>query len=89
MGTWLAHHQESDCEALDSQRGDNDSQNRDRTNWVKLPEQSSVAPVSSHVAIVTAACELGCALIVMPSQGRRGIEGLRLGSENHKVIVER
>jgi len=49
--------------------------------------QQSVEHASPHLAIVTAARELGCDLIVMASHGRRGLEGLLLGSETQKVLA--
>lgn len=39
-------------------------------------------------AIVEAAQEQGCDLIVMASHGWRGVDRLLLGSETHKVIVQ-
>lgn len=38
-------------------------------------------------AIITAARSEGCDLIFMASHGRRGISGLLLGSETHKVLT--
>ena len=49
--------------------------------------QQAVEHASPHLAIVTAARELGCDLIVMASHGRRGLEGLLLGSETQKVLA--
>ena len=49
--------------------------------------QQPVEHASPHLAIVTAARELGCDLIVMASHGRRGLEGLLLGSETQKVLA--
>jgi len=40
-----------------------------------------------HEAIIAAAREHSCDLIVMASHGRRGIKGLLLGSETQKVLV--
>lgn len=40
-----------------------------------------------HAAIVSAASEHHCDLIVMASHGRAGIKGLLLGSETQKVLV--
>jgi len=37
--------------------------------------------------IVAAATRVGCDLILMASHGRRGIEGVLLGSETHKVLT--
>ncbi|MBI5582137.1 MAG: universal stress protein [Deltaproteobacteria bacterium] len=38
-------------------------------------------------AIVKAAAEKGCDLIMMASHGRRGVKGLLLGSETQKVLA--
>jgi nucleotide-binding universal stress UspA family protein len=40
-----------------------------------------------YAAIIAAARNLGCDLIVMASHGRRGLKGLLLGSETQKVLV--
>ena len=40
-----------------------------------------------YEAILKAANEHGCDLIVMASHGRRGIEGLLMGSETQKVLT--
>lgn len=40
-----------------------------------------------YQAIIDAATEAGCDLIFMASHGRRGISGLLLGSETHKVLT--
>jgi nucleotide-binding universal stress UspA family protein len=50
-------------------------------------EQRAGLNASVHEAIVTAASQLGCDLIVMASHGRRGFEGLLLGSETQKVLT--
>ena len=42
---------------------------------------------SPHRAIIDAAEELGCDVIVMASHGRRGINALLLGSETNKVLT--
>ena len=49
----------------------------------------TVAATSDHPfeAIIRAAEELGCDLILMASHGRRGIRGLLLGSETQKVLT--
>ena len=39
-----------------------------------------------HEAILAAARERGCDLIIMASHGRRGLSGLLLGSETQKVL---
>ena len=51
------------------------------------PGQQAIEHAAPHMAIVTAARELGCDLIVMASHGRRGLEGLLLGSETQKVLA--
>jgi len=51
------------------------------------PRQQAVEHTSPHAAIVEAARSLGCDLIVMASHGRRGLEGLLLGSETQKVLA--
>lgn len=40
-----------------------------------------------HEAIIQAAAEKGCDLIVMASHGRKGVQGILLGSETHKVLT--
>lgn len=40
-----------------------------------------------HEAIVKAAAEKGCDLIMMASHGRKGLQGLTLGSETQKVLT--
>ena len=40
-----------------------------------------------YEAIIRAARDRGCDVIVMASHGRRGVKGLLLGSETHKVLV--
>jgi nucleotide-binding universal stress UspA family protein len=40
-----------------------------------------------YEAIITMAQEKGCDLIMMASHGRRGVQGLLLGSEAHKVLT--
>ncbi|MEB3172585.1 MAG: universal stress protein [Cyanobacteriota bacterium] len=51
------------------------------------PGQQAIEHASPHAAITQAARELGCDLIVMASHGRRGLEGLLLGSETQKVLA--
>lgn len=41
----------------------------------------------SNEAIIMQAEKSKCDLIVMASHGRKGLEGLLLGSETHKVLV--
>ncbi len=40
-----------------------------------------------YEAIIAAAADAGCDLIVMASHGRRGLKGLLLGSETQKVLT--
>ena len=40
-----------------------------------------------HEGIMQAARDLGCDLIFMASHGRRGIAGVLMGSETHKVLT--
>jgi nucleotide-binding universal stress UspA family protein len=40
-----------------------------------------------YEAIIKAAEEKSCDLIMMASHGRKGVEGLSLGSETHKVLM--
>lgn len=49
----------------------------------------TVAATSDHPfeLIIQTAQERGCDLIVMASHGRRGVRGLLLGSETHKVLT--
>ena len=49
----------------------------------------TVSATSDHPyeAIIKAAEKIGCDLIVMASHGRRGIQGLLLGSETQKVLT--
>jgi nucleotide-binding universal stress UspA family protein len=42
---------------------------------------------SAYEAIIDAANAKGCDLIFMASHGRRGIAGLLMGSETHKVLT--
>ena len=41
----------------------------------------------AHEAILKAARDRGCDLIMMASHGRRGIQGLLVGSETQKVLT--
>lgn len=52
-------------------------------------ESSSLSDTSDipYDAIISAAQSRGCDLIFMASHGRRGISGLLLGSETHKVLT--
>lgn len=49
----------------------------------------TASPIHDHpyAAIIQTAQEHGCDLIVMASHGRRGIEGVLIGSETHKVLT--
>lgn len=47
----------------------------------------SVSHASPHQAIIQAANEKGCDLIVMASHGRKGITGELVGSETARVIT--
>ena len=49
----------------------------------------TVRATSDHPyeAILTAAQDKGCDLIMMASHGRKGVHGLLLGSETHKVLT--
>jgi nucleotide-binding universal stress UspA family protein len=51
---------------------------------VQMEVRSSLSPFQ---AIIEAARDTGCDGIVMASHGRRGISGLLLGSETHKVLT--
>jgi nucleotide-binding universal stress UspA family protein len=51
------------------------------------PGVQALEHATPHAAITQAARELGCDLIVMASHGRRGLEGLLLGSETQKVLA--
>ena len=42
---------------------------------------------SPYAAIINAAAQKKCDLIVMASHGRRGLSALVLGSETHKVLT--
>ena len=47
----------------------------------------SMSHASAHQAIIQAATERGCDLIVMASHGRKGITGELVGSETARVIT--
>ena len=47
----------------------------------------AVANDHPYEAIIQTARERGCDLILMASHGRRGLKGLLLGSETHKVLT--
>jgi nucleotide-binding universal stress UspA family protein len=53
-----------------------------------VPSASAFAPaIAPYKAIIHAAEEKGCDLILMASHGRRGMSGLVLGSETNKVLT--
>jgi nucleotide-binding universal stress UspA family protein len=47
----------------------------------------SVVSDEPYLAIITAAEERGCDLIMMASHGRRGVKGMLLGSQTQKVLL--
>ena len=47
----------------------------------------SMSHTSPHLAIIKAAADNGCDLIVMASHGRKGITGELIGSETARVIT--
>ena len=48
---------------------------------------SVVKADAPHLGIISAAKKGGCDLIYMASHGRRGLTGVLLGSETHKVLT--
>lgn len=50
-------------------------------------DQDTVVSALPDVAIVEAADRHGADLIVMASHGRRGLQGVLLGSETHRVLL--
>jgi nucleotide-binding universal stress UspA family protein len=50
-------------------------------------ETASVKSMQTYEAIIEAAKNRGCDLIIMASHGRRGVEGFLLGSETQKVLT--
>ncbi|MEW9898668.1 universal stress protein [Chitinivorax sp. PXF-14] len=50
-------------------------------------DAAAVASLSIYRSIIDTAEQKGCDLILMASHGRRGLEGLLLGSETHKVLT--
>ena len=48
---------------------------------------SVVKADAPYVGIINAAKKAGCDLIYMASHGRRGLSGMLLGSETHKVLT--
>lgn len=51
-------------------------------------EQSLLVNPQPHQAILEEARSHGCDLIVMASHGRRGLEGLLIGSETQRVLTQ-
>ena len=51
-------------------------------------EQSLLVNPKHHQAILEEARTHGCDLIVMASHGRRGLEGLLIGSETQRVLTQ-
>ena len=50
-------------------------------------ETASITSDQPYEAIIQAAERTGCDLIMMASHGRRGVQGMLLGSETHKVLT--
>jgi nucleotide-binding universal stress UspA family protein len=50
-------------------------------------ETASVTSDQPYEAIIQAAKKRGCDLIMMASHGRKGVQGMLLGSETHKVLT--
>ena len=50
-------------------------------------ETLSISHVSPHQAIIKAATDKGCDLIIMASHGRKGLTGELVGSETARVIT--
>lgn len=50
-------------------------------------ETASTASDHPYEAIIQAAKKRGCDLIMMASHGRKGVQGMVLGSETHKVLT--
>jgi len=51
-------------------------------------EAESTSGLAPHQAILAAAARLGCDLIVMASHGRRGLQGVVLGSQTQRVLAQ-
>jgi nucleotide-binding universal stress UspA family protein len=51
-------------------------------------DQSLLVNPQPHLAILEEARAHGCDLIVMASHGRRGLEGLLIGSETQRVLTQ-
>jgi len=50
-------------------------------------ETASITSDQPHEAIIQAAKKRGCDLIMMASHGRKGLQGMLLGSETQKVLT--
>jgi nucleotide-binding universal stress UspA family protein len=50
-------------------------------------DTAKVKSVQPYEGIIEAASKKGCDLIIMASHGRRGLQGLLLGSETQKVLT--
>jgi nucleotide-binding universal stress UspA family protein len=50
-------------------------------------ETASATSDQPYEAIIQAAEKRGCDLIMMASHGRKGVQGMLLGSETHKVLT--
>jgi nucleotide-binding universal stress UspA family protein len=50
-------------------------------------ETASITSDQPYEAIIQAAKKRGCDLIMMASHGRKGVQGMLLGSETHKVLT--
>lgn len=50
-------------------------------------ETTDVTSDDPYEAIIDAAEKKGCDLIAMASHGRKGLKGVLLGSETHKVLI--
>jgi nucleotide-binding universal stress UspA family protein len=53
-----------------------------------VADQSLLVNPQPHLAILEEARARGCDLIVMASHGRRGLEGLLIGSETQRVLTQ-
>lgn len=52
-----------------------------------VADMRTLVSETPYLAIIDTARERGCDVIFMASHGRRGISGLLLGSETHKVLT--
>ena len=60
----------------------------DKARALRVPcETVSMQHSSPHQAIIKAATDKGCDLIIMASHGRKGITGELIGSETSRVIT--